>query len=134
VALVDQAGAIVVSIRDRRPAVLLVTAKRNPEHWVFPKGHVERNETFETAALREADEEAGVTGRIVEAAGWTEFELGPHTYRVHYFVVETEDDGRPERGRRMKWCAYDEALTLLPFENTRALLRRAWPAVVTRSR
>jgi 8-oxo-dGTP pyrophosphatase MutT (NUDIX family) len=133
VALVDQAGAIVVGMRHGGPAVLLVTGKRNPGHWVFPKGHVERGETFEQAALREAEEEAGVTGEIVEAAGVTEFELGPHTYQVHYFVMTTSDDGSPERGRRMRWCSYDEALECLPFENTRALLRRAWPGILARS-
>jgi 8-oxo-dGTP pyrophosphatase MutT (NUDIX family) len=133
VALVDQAGAIVVGIRNGGPAVLLVTGKRNPGHWVFPKGHVEEGETLEQAALREAEEEAGVTGAIVERAGVNGFDLGPHTYRVYYFVMTTSDAGSPEHGRRMRWCSYDEALELLPFENTRALLRRAWPGILARS-
>ena len=130
-AFVDQAGAIIVARRGQ-PMTLLVTAKRNPEHWVFPKGHVEPGETLEIAARREAEEEAGVTGEIIDAAGSTEFALGPDTYRVHYFVVATGDEGRPEKGRRMKWCSYDEALELLSFDNTRALLRRAWPDITTR--
>jgi 8-oxo-dGTP pyrophosphatase MutT (NUDIX family) len=133
VAVVDQAGAIVIGTRHGGPAVLLVTGKRNPEHWVFPKGHVEKGETFEEAALREAEEEAGVTGDIVVGAGETRFDLGPHTYHVHYFVMTTSDEGSPERGRRMRWCSYDEALDLLPFENTRGLLRRAWPGILARS-
>jgi 8-oxo-dGTP pyrophosphatase MutT (NUDIX family) len=132
---VDQAGAIVVSIgKDGIPLTLLVTAKRNADHWVFPKGHVEPGETLEVAAVREAEEEAGVTGVIIGVAGSTEFALGSHTYRVHYFVLMTRDTGRPERGRQMKWCAYDEAIELLPFENTRALLTRTWPDVVARVR
>ena len=133
-AIVDQAGAIIVAVRDDAPVTLLVTAKRNPDHWVFPKGHVEHGETLEQAARREAEEEAGVTGRIVDAAGSTEFEFGRHTYRVHYFVLSTKDDGRPERGRRMKWCSYDEAMDRLSFDNIRALLERAWPAIVSRTR
>ena len=133
-AFVDQAGAIVVAVRDRTPLTLLVTAKRNPNHWVFPKGHLEPGETLEAAALREAEEEAGVTGRIVDAAGSTEFELGPHTYQVHYFVITTGDEGRPEPGRRLKWCSYDEAMELLSFDNTRALLQRTWPSIVGRAR
>ena len=132
-AFVDQAGAIIVSNgSDGAPLTLLVTAKRNPDHWVFPKGHVEPGETLEVAARREAEEEAGVTGHIVDAAGSTEFELGQHTYRVHYFVLMTDDPGRPERGRQMKWCGYDEAMTRLSFDNTRALLRQTWPGIVSR--
>jgi bis(5'-nucleosidyl)-tetraphosphatase len=133
VAIIDQAGAIVISMRDEgTPLALLITAKRNPEHWVFPKGHVETGETFEATAQREAEEEAGVTGEIVDAAGSTEFDLGPHTYRVHYFVLMTRDEGRPEKGRRLKWCSYEEAVALLSFDNTRALLNRVWPGIVAR--
>jgi 8-oxo-dGTP pyrophosphatase MutT (NUDIX family) len=132
--MVDQAGAIVVSIGDDGiPLTLLVTAKRNPDHWVFPKGHIEPGETREMAARREAEEEAGVTGKIIEAAGKTEFEIGKHRYRVHYFVLATKDEGRPEKGRRLKWCSYEEALERLSFDNTRALLQRAWPGIVATS-
>ena len=133
-AIVDQAGSIIVAIHDETPVTLLVTAKRNPDHWVFPKGHLEPGETLEAAARREAEEEAGVTGEIVDAAGSTEFEFGPHTYRVHYFVLATRDEGRPEKGRHMQWCSYDEAMELLSFDNVRALLQRTWPAIVTRTR
>ncbi len=125
--LVEQAGAIVISDRAGQPALLLVTGKRNPAHWIFPKGHVEPGESFEDAALREAQEEAGVAGAIVRRAGTIEFELGRDTIRVHYFLIRTEDEGRPEPGRQIAWFSYDEALAALPFENSRALLRSVWP-------
>lgn len=124
---IEQAGAIVVSDRDGQPSFLLVTAKRNPAHWIFPKGHIEPGESLETTALREAEEEAGITGTIVRRAGTLEVVFEGETLMVHYFVVRTNDEGRPEEGRRMKWCSYDEALTALSFENTRALLRSVWP-------
>jgi diadenosine hexaphosphate hydrolase (ATP-forming) len=127
VPLVEQAGAIVIAERAGQPAVLLVTGKRNPAHWVFPKGHVEPGETLEDAALREAEEEAGIAGDIVRRAGTIEFEIGRDTFRVHYFLVRTEDKGRPEPGRRLAWFSYEKALAALPFENSRALLRSVWP-------
>ena len=67
--LIRQSGAIVVRLDQEEPRVLLVTAKRNPDRWIFPKGHVEKNETAEEAALREAREEAGVIGKVRRAGG-----------------------------------------------------------------
>jgi 8-oxo-dGTP pyrophosphatase MutT (NUDIX family) len=134
VSLIEQAGAIVFGMRDGAPAVLLVTAKRNPDQWVFPKGHVERGETLEGAALREAEEEAGVTGEILQSAGTLEFILGKDTIRVHYFVMFTGDQGEAESGRRAKWLSPEDALDRLSFENSRKLLRSVWPHVEPRVR
>jgi 8-oxo-dGTP pyrophosphatase MutT (NUDIX family) len=127
--VVEEAGAVVVDIAARPPRVLLVTAKRNPSHWIFPKGHLEPGETAEQAAQREAREEAGVAGRILAPAGDTEYRLGEQTIRVRYFAVALE--GRvPDagEGRRIAWCTLPEALAQLTFEDTRRVLRNAWSA------
>ena len=84
-----QAGAIVVRNGKAGPRILLVTARRNPNNWIFPKGHVESGETLKAAAVREAREEAGIEGKVVGAAGRMSFEFGDNTYRVTYFVVRT---------------------------------------------
>lgn len=45
------------------PEFLLVRTKGG-DKWTFPKGHVEAGEDPSRSALREAEEEAGVTGEI----------------------------------------------------------------------
>ena len=133
-----QAGAIVVRAGKSEPRILLVTARRNPDNWIFPKGHVESGETLKAAALREAREEAGVEGKVVGAAGKMSFEFGDNTYRVHYFVVRTADAGEQREGRRLRWLKYKQALRRLTYDETRDLLREAWPRIkvsaATRSR
>jgi 8-oxo-dGTP pyrophosphatase MutT (NUDIX family) len=133
-----QAGAIVVRAGKTGPRILLVTARRNPGNWIFPKGHVESGETLRAAAVREAREEAGVEGKVVGAAGRMSFEFGDNTYRVTYFVVTTSDAGKEREGRRLRWLKYKQALRRLTFDETRDLLRDAWPrikvSVATRSR
>jgi 8-oxo-dGTP pyrophosphatase MutT (NUDIX family) len=123
---VKQAGAIVVRHTKTGPLVLLVTAKRNPSHWIFPKGHIEPGETARQAAVREAEEEAGVAARPLAKAGRTEFDFGASVYMIDYWLAETEDMGEPEDGRQLGWYGYKEALTRLTFENMRTLLKRAW--------
>jgi 8-oxo-dGTP pyrophosphatase MutT (NUDIX family) len=125
--LIRQSGAIVVRLDQEEPRVLLVTAKRNPDRWIFPKGHVEKNETAEEAALREAREEAGVTARCVGPAGALEYRFLGAGFRVEYFLALLKREvSPPEKGRSRSWCSYDEALERLRFKNTRRLLRKAW--------
>jgi 8-oxo-dGTP pyrophosphatase MutT (NUDIX family) len=129
---VKQAGAIVVRHTKTGPLVLLVTAKRNPSHWIFPKGHIEPGETARQAALREAEEEAGVAARPIGKAGRTEFDLGTSSYVIDYWLAETDDPGEPEPGRQLGWYGYKEALGRLTFDNMRTLLKKAWRRLPSR--
>lgn len=125
--LIRQSGAIIVRLDKAEPRVLLVTAKRDPNRWIFPKGHIEKNETAADAALREAREEAGVVGKCVGPAGCLEYRFLGAGFRVEYFLaVLKREVGPPEKGRSRAWCSLDEALERLRFKNTRKLLRKAW--------
>jgi 8-oxo-dGTP pyrophosphatase MutT (NUDIX family) len=127
---IRQSGAIVVRLDAKEPRVLLVTAKRNPKNWIFPKGHIEKGETPEAAALREAKEEAGVVGKLIGPAGVLEYSFLGVKARVEYFLaVLTRETGQPEDGRARAWCGLDEALERLSYKNTRKLLRKAWKKV-----
>jgi 8-oxo-dGTP pyrophosphatase MutT (NUDIX family) len=128
---IEQAGAVVLRRHKSSHHVLLITSKRDSDHWLFPKGHIERGETLEEAALREAEEEAGIRGTIVGRAGDITFELKSESVLVHYFVVTTEDDGRPEKGRSLAWCSYEDALERLTFSDTRGLLKKVWKNIET---
>ena len=130
-ATVKQAGAIIVRAGDSGPRILLVTARRNPRNWIFPKGHVEPGETLRAAALREAREEAGVVGKVIAKAGRMTFEFGNHSYRVTYFIVATNGTGEEREGRRFRWLKYKAALRRLSYEETRELLSDAWPRIKT---
>ncbi len=124
--LIRQAGSIVVRLDGKEPQVLLVTAKRNPRNWIFPKGHIEQGETPEAAALRETKEEAGVVGEVIGPAGVLEYGFLGAKARVEYYLLQFKREaGAPEDGRQRTWCRLDEALERLSYKNTRKLLRKA---------
>jgi 8-oxo-dGTP diphosphatase len=128
---IRQSGAIVVRLDGREPRILLVTAKRNPRNWIFPKGHVEKGETAEDAALRETVEEAGVIGKLIGPAGVLEYSFLGAKARVEYFLVQYHREaGPPEDGRQRIWCDLDDALERLSYKNTRKLLRKALKQMV----
>ena len=125
--LIRQAGSIVVRLDTKEPQVLLVTAKRNPRNWIFPKGHIEKGETPEEAALRETREEAGVVGDLIAPAGILEYGFLGAKARVEYFLVQfRREAGPPEDGRQRTWCRLEDALERLNYKNSRKLLRKAW--------
>ena len=68
-AQVQAAGGLVVRADGR----IAVIHRPRYDDWSLPKGKLEPDESFETGALREVEEETGIRGRIVE-------ELAPTRY------------------------------------------------------
>jgi 8-oxo-dGTP diphosphatase len=126
---VDEAGGIVVRLEPSEPLYLLVTAKKNPRHWIFPKGHIEAGESKSEAAVREAREEAGVEGRALGHIGSLEFSYEGQSVHVDYYLVQYLTEVERTEKRELRWCGYDEAMRLLTFENARKLLSDAQPRV-----
>jgi len=86
------AGGIIVCRRNSGIEILLIRDKRY-KAWVLPKGHVEKGETLEQAALREINEEAGVTkAKIMQQLGsFRRYVPRAQEWKtIHYFLMSTE--------------------------------------------
>ncbi len=99
----------------------------------LPKGHTRATETRRQAALREVQEEAGLTGlEVVADLGHqrVEFDLkGEHVVRDEYYYLMAVPAGTqpqdPEKQFEPAWLGWEEALRWLSFEAEREWLRRA---------
>jgi 8-oxo-dGTP pyrophosphatase MutT (NUDIX family) len=133
VAAVAQAGGIVFRVDgpgDDDISVLLVSSKKEPGNWIFPKGHVERGETAAEAALRETVEEAGVDGDLLGPVGTLEFDWRGKRYMVEYFLVRATSETPKTDGRAKVWLPFEDALARLTYADTQRLLREAHPRMV----
>lgn len=126
---VSQAGAITFKIVEAAPLILLVRAKKTPDHWIFPKGHIERGETAAVAAQRELAEEAGIRGELVGPIGSLEFRFRNEDVSVAYYLFQFVAEVARTEKRERRWCEYDEALALLSHHSAADLLRSALPLI-----
>ena len=108
---------------------------RDPyEHWGFPKGHLEGEETPAQAAERETMEETGLDDlrlhgpiRIID---WHFRFRGKAIHKFcHFFLMESkEGDPRPQLDEGITdyiWVTLEGALEKLSYDNARGVLRRA---------
>jgi 8-oxo-dGTP pyrophosphatase MutT (NUDIX family) len=126
---IRQAGAIAVK-QGMPPMVLLVRARKTPAHWIFPKGHIEPDETAEHAATRELLEEAGIKAEVLCSAGESTYRRDHVTHHVVYFLcryISTENTG--ESGRTPGWYPVKAALRMLTFIDSRRMLNRIVPII-----
>jgi 8-oxo-dGTP pyrophosphatase MutT (NUDIX family) len=104
---------------------LLVEASDSRGVWVLPKGHIEKGETPEQAAVREVEEEAGVRAAIIRRAGESEFEVKGKTVRTVFFLMQYQGDADRTEKRGLAWRRYKDAVEQVHFDNTRQILRQA---------
>jgi ADP-ribose pyrophosphatase YjhB (NUDIX family) len=124
-----QAGAIAFKVVNESLLILLVRAKKNPQDWIFPKGHIEKGETAEAAAARELEEEASIRGESLGLVGSLNFQSGDEMVSVAYYLFRFVSEVAETEKRERKWCDYDEALALLSHRDAAELLKKALPII-----
>lgn len=126
------AGGVVYRVVDNAPVYLLI--RDSYRNWGFPKGHLECDEDAPEAALREVREETGlptVTLRAeIDTIDWFFRFRGKLVHKIcHFFLMETDCSStlpqREEGITACRWAKYDEARSLLAYENARVVLERA---------
>ena len=105
--------------------MLLVSAKKDPRQWIFPKGHVEPGESAAEAALREMREEGGVDGRILKPIGVSIYKSGRVRVKVSYFLVRYRRVVLTTETRKRRWRSFSKARELVSFDDAQDLVDKA---------
>jgi 8-oxo-dGTP diphosphatase len=117
---IEAAGGVV-----EQDGLIAVVHRPRYDDWSLPKGKLDKNESAERAALREVQEETGLSCQLIE-------ELEPVSY--------TDNRGRPKNVRywrmqvlsgefevndevdELRWLSRADALELLSYEHDRELV------------
>lgn len=122
------AGGLVV-----REGEILLISTREGKRWQLPKGHLERGETPEEAAVRETREETGVTGRVVAPLPPVEYWFNERGVRIHkrvdYYLLAFVTGNAADYDRKevsgAAWFSWQEGLERLTFANERRVVEAA---------
>ena len=100
------------------------------------KGHVEKGESLEAAALREVREEIGIAAEIVAPLGSVEYTFREDevdvTKVVHFYLMRsTSEETHPLDGEMLHvhWSPIETAEGELTFETEQRIARRARVAI-----
>lgn len=123
------AGGVVFRADGNTQAFLLVTARRRPDQWVLPKGHIEPGETPEATAVREVFEETGVTAVVRQVLRDISLVVNGEQQRIRFFLMEARDQTAASEGRRLTWLASEPAIEHLSFAESQQIMREAAAAL-----
>jgi 8-oxo-dGTP pyrophosphatase MutT (NUDIX family) len=114
-----QAAVIPYRIRKERVEIALVTTFRG-KRWILPKGSVDDGELPRDAAIREAEEEAGLLGVVArKPLGCYRYANGNSRCRVDVYAMRVTavlDHWLEAKFRRRRWMQVQDAVACLREE------------------
>ena len=122
--------------RDGERIDVVIVAVGGQNRWQLPKGLVEKDETPEIAAVREAREEGGIDSEVVEHIETVEYwyagldggERVRFHKRVHFFLLRYlsgDTSNHDWEVSEARWVPIDDAKNQLAFDNERRVVERA---------
>jgi phosphohistidine phosphatase len=114
-----QAAVVPYRIRNDRVEVALVTTSRG-KGWIVPKGSVDQGERPRDAAIREAEEEAGLRGIVTrKPVGWYHDVRSNGRCRVDVYLMRVTnvlESWLEDSVRRRRWIHISDAADCLREE------------------
>lgn len=133
---ISAGGMVVRETNDRHQVAIIARYNRGGRlEWVLPKGHPEGTEEHHEAAIREVEEETGISGTVLTTLGSIDYWFTVPSHRVHKTVhhylmraiggeltIENDPD---QEAVDVAWVDLDRLTSRLTFLNERRIVEAA---------
>jgi 8-oxo-dGTP pyrophosphatase MutT (NUDIX family) len=110
---------------------ILVVHRPRYDDWSLPKGKLDAGETSKAAALREVEEETGVTCELGDELPPVRYEVKGRLKEVRYWVMrpvgEAPVEERDDEVDELLWLAPAEAAARMTYPHDAELIRAVSP-------
>ncbi len=131
------AGGVVVDCG--KLLIILMNTLNGRKVWTFPKGHLEKNETPQNAAIREVREETGYKCHIKEKIFEAHYSFFKNGFKVDktvdwFMMGKTGEQGiveTPDEISDLKWLSINEAEKILTYPSDLKIISflRLWKGI-----
>ena len=133
-------GVLVRRLRGRWVFAAIRPAGKEPGVWALPKGLIDPREKPEETATREAAEETGAQGRLVEKLGDVRYVYtwrGERIFKIVSFYLLRDSRGRlgelppatAHEVAEVRWLPLEQGPKLLAYKGEREMAERALASV-----
>ncbi len=131
--MIEETSAGIVLFRKEDSKNLFLLLHYPSGHWDFVKGKMEKGESIQETALRETEEETGITDIKIldDFEEWIEYNFQYQGELVHkkvvFFLAETKskDVKISHEHTDFTWMDYNTSMEKTTFDNARTVLTKA---------
>jgi len=122
--VIQAAGGLLWRESDGAKQIALIHRPRYND-WALPKGKLEKGEEWETAALREIEEETGCKAQLGSFAGVVSYNVGDRPKVVLFWNMVLIGDCKfvpSEEVDQLIWVSVEKALEILQYPSDKNIL------------
>ena len=131
--MIEETSAGIVLFRKENSEILFLLLHYPSGHWDFVKGKMEEGETAHQTAIRETQEETGITDIVFleDFEEWIEYNFQFHGEPIHkkvvFFLAETKtkEVSISHEHLNYTWMDYKTAMEKTTFDNARSILTKS---------
>ena len=125
--LTRAAGTVPWRVGDAGAVEVALVHRPRYDDWSLPKGKLDPGEGWQAAAVRETEEEAGLTGELGAELCAVAYRVaeGPKLVRYWLLRVSAAEFAPNHEVDQVSWLPYADAVSMAPYRGDRAVLRSA---------